>query len=186
MSFVRVIPLIRTPLGVDVFDYRVPDGMEIEPGDLLVVPFRRQPVPALAIERVATSLVADRALDVIGPYAGIRFPHAFLRLISWTAQRTFCSQAAVLKAWLRTLPKKPGDNTPTPSERTADNGSMLSRWTIDGRKELIARANELLRGGKRVLIVTPWRTRADAFAHDLESAHVLHGDMSDGEAFISP
>ena len=185
MPFVRAIPMIRTPIGVDIFDYHIPEGMSVQAGDLLLAPFRNQRIPVLAREVISESPIADRAKDIIGSYGSIHFSESIVPLLEWTARRTYCSQTTVLKAWLRTLPKRPPTEATTAPVVHSIPGPMSSRWMTGAREHLIERAQQLINDHQRVLIVTPWRTRADTFARALEGSVLLHGDLNDGTAFRS-
>jgi primosomal protein N' len=48
----------------------------------------------------------SKALPIKETIEGIFFPESFLKLLTWTAARTFCSKPTVLKAWLRKIPKR--------------------------------------------------------------------------------
>lgn len=45
--YAEVIPIRRLPRHLGVFDYRIPEGMGVRPGQVVTVPFRRQPLQAL-------------------------------------------------------------------------------------------------------------------------------------------
>jgi len=210
MSFARVIPLLRTPPGVEAFDYNIPDGMTVRAGDLVRVPFRKQPVVALVESILNESPFADRAHDILDGYADLHFPSSVLGLLDWTAKRTFCSKPTVLKSWLRDLPKRPADaltgdmsltchceesddKTISESEiasclaMTKQTGPVIpiAHWLSSPQSALIARVKEILAEGKRVLILTPWKTRMAFFQKALANGSVLHSDQNDGDAFRS-
>ncbi len=105
--FARVIPALRTPFGVDAFDYAVPNGLALEVGDVVTFPFRGRPLVGVVGELNADSPYAAKAKPLIGRYADLRLPRSFVDLVRWTAARTFSSQATVVHAWLRDLPRRP-------------------------------------------------------------------------------
>lgn len=179
--FARVIPPLRTPLGVDAFDYRIPEGMTVTQGDLVLVPFRRQTLPALVADTQKTSPFANRALEIKDSYGGLRFPKSFVDFVQWTSRRTFCSPPTVLDAFLRKLPKKPGKLSPIISSEISQLGSMESYWEAKASHRLIKQAEEVRNQG-RVLILTPWKHRATRLASELKAAY-LTGDLADGAAF---
>ncbi len=180
--FVRVIPVTRTPPGVEYFDYSIPDGMKLEPGDLLNVPFRKGTIVGLAVSILNTSPFADKAKAVAGSYGGLKLPRASIELLDWTAAHTFTSRPAVLKAWLRDLPKRPGEFSPEKTKKNHTKGQLSAVWDIDAQQQLIGEAKKLLEDGKRVLIITPWKPRTDLFQKKLGGT-ILHSDLNAGDAF---
>lgn len=180
MKFARIIPVLRTPLGIEGFDYRLPDGQSIRKGDLVTASFRRRPVVGIVADLLADSAFAKRAISLQGSYAGLHFSEAFLELLQATAERTFCSPSTVLKSWLRDLPKRPHLLPSSPS--THPLHGLEAHWQQNPGAALLARARE--EGQKRrVLIVTPWITRAVFLGSQLSEAGILHSDLSAGEAF---
>lgn len=178
--FARIIPLVRTPLGVDGFDYAIPEGEKLEVGDLVWIPFRRRRCVGLVSELLTTSPFASRALKIEGRYAGIRLPRALPALVASTARRTFSSSPTVLSSWLRTLPKRPEEKTFKP--KVSEKIGLQATWTTGPTAKLLAHADKN-RLHERVLIVTPWITLAKQLHEALPESHVLHSDMADGEAF---
>lgn len=193
MTFCRVVPLIRTPPGVEYFDYRVPEPLHVQAGDLIVVPFRRGKIPAVVLSIMSNSPFANKAQDVISTYSGIRFPLAFLELLSYTSIMTFTSKPAVLKSWLRSLPKRQAQHPISASPiKTSSNKSSAEKgqtmrvtaaWSIHHETTLIERAKTLLLAGKRVLILTPWKARLAFFQAALEHAQTYSSELNDGDAF---
>ena len=187
--YVRVVPLIRTPPGVEVFDYRVPTTMKVEVGDLILVPFRRNKMPAIVLAKMQSSPFASKAQDVIGSYGDIRFPLSIVELLSHVATTTFTSKPAVLKSWLRSLPKRiPTVPPPTPSYIGGGKGAVqknrvTAAWSIEHESKLIERARELLAEGKRVLVITPWKARLAMFVDRIGQGAIYSSDSNDGDAF---
>ncbi len=151
MTYVRVVPVLRTPAGIDAFDYAVPADSTYKIGDLVWVPFRRRKTAAIVIETLETSPYADKAQDVIGSYAGIRLPEASVGLLHWLSEWTFASKSTIALAWLRTLPKRPTD-VGTISRRET-KGRMDATWAVDADRSLMETAKK---AGGRVLVDTPW------------------------------
>ncbi len=171
---------MRTPLGIEGFDYRIPTDLHIKVGDLVTIPFRHGTQIGLVADMRKTSAFEKQALFLKNTYANIYFPPGLIDLIRATAARTFSSQPTVLKSWLRSLPKKPQAVTIQPHQRL-EHG-LQADWRTGALKELLRRAQEL-REKKRILIVTPWMTRAEFIHTHLPNSHLLHSDISDGEAF---
>ncbi len=178
--FARVIPLVRTPLGVEGFDYVIPKTEEIEVGDLVWIPFRRGRCVGLVTACFKDSAFAARALSIERRYANIRLPIALPDLISWTAKRTFSSSPTVLSSWLRALPKRPQEQYIR--QKHSKKTGLQALWTANPTEHLLAHARKSSSQG-RVLIVTPWITLAKQLHEALPSSHILHSDMPDGEAF---
>ncbi|MDO8583606.1 MAG: hypothetical protein Q7R83_00305 [bacterium] len=184
--FARVIPLLRTPSGVDAFDYVIPKELDIKRGDLVSIPFRQSAAVGL-VERVMTdSVVREKARAILSLQDGISFPESFVDLLTWTSERTFTSKPAVLKAWLRHLPKRPSkDSTAdTPAIARRDGaGKLSSVWVKEYEARLIDEARASLAHGKRVLILVPWKTRVATYQAALPDALTLHSDVNDGTAY---
>lgn len=178
MSYVRVVPVLRTPAGLDAFDYAVPDGLDLHVGDLVWVPFRKRKVPALVIECLKNSPFAQQAKTVLEPYAGLSFPASIVGLMRWLADWTFTSQPAILLAWLRGLPKRPAEKSVI--SQTGGRGSMQALWVADPDTELI-RAAKSARG--RVLVVTPWLASARRLNDALPGSELLLAEQADGTYF---
>ena len=181
--FVQVVPVVRTPTGVDVFDYRLPAGFEAHVGDLIRVPFRKQITPALVVALMPTSPVAHKTLEVIGSYAGISFPSSLVELLHWTAARTFTSKPTVLAAWMRQLPKRPTTIVLEERRSRSLSGTLAAHWKMDAPTALIERARTALKENQRVLLITPWKNRVVRYQQQLPEAQGLHSDMADGQAF---
>ncbi|MEK7473466.1 MAG: hypothetical protein AAB668_01920 [Patescibacteria group bacterium] len=178
MIYVRVVPVLRTPAGIDAFDYAVPDGPTYAVGDLVWVPFRRRKTPALVIEMLVASPYADKAQDVTGAYAGIRLPESSVRLLHWLCEWTFASKSTIALAWLRTLPKRPADIGPI--RRRETKGRMDAMWTADADRSLIEAAKN---AGGRVLILTPWLASAKRLADEIPDSSLLLAEQADGMFF---
>ncbi|MCI0479672.1 hypothetical protein L0Y59_03950, partial [Candidatus Uhrbacteria bacterium] len=94
--YVTVVPAIRTPLGVDAFDYRADDGADLRVGDVIRVPFRKQDVPALIVKTSSNSAFADKTLDIGVPAHLLRLPPGIVRLLEVSARHVFVSRPTVL------------------------------------------------------------------------------------------
>ncbi len=178
MTYVRVVPVLRTPAGIDAFDYAVPADSTYKIGDLVWVPFRRRKTAAIVIETLETSPYADKAQDVIGSYAGIRLPEASVGLLHWLSEWTFASKSTIALAWLRTLPKRPTD-VGTISRRET-KGRMDATWAVDADRSLMETAKK---AGGRVLVVTPWLASAKRLANEIPDSELLLAEQADGLFF---
>ncbi len=181
MPFARVVPLRRTPPGVDAFDYHIPEGMLCVPGMCVIVPFRSSLIPALVLTCLETSPYAKNAKSIASPYADITLPSACVDLLRFVSERTFSSLPLVLSSWLRTLPKRPAS---FPSvTKTTTSCSVEAHWSAQPSNELIARTRFLVAHKKRILLLTPWQTRVDLYARIFPEAQTLDGRVNDGDAF---
>ncbi|MEO5928266.1 MAG: hypothetical protein ABIO72_06070 [Patescibacteria group bacterium] len=178
MPFVSVVPAIRTPFGVDVFDYRVTEGSKLVPGDLVRVPFRRRILPALVVACAAESPYADRAVSITGDPI-LRLGGSVVPLLASTAKRSFSSQPTVFTSWIRHVPVR----TILAHERPlSSNASLRQQKTIYTAARIPSVIEQAKLATGRVLILTPWQHRADLVAKHLGSA-VLHADLADGAAW---
>lgn len=194
MPYITVVPAIRTIPGVEEFDYAIDDASDIQVGDVLLVPFRKQQLAALVIERKSESAFAARAIKLDSPVALLRLGSAAPQMLNATAQRTFTSLPTIFASWIRNVPKRieslnPNKATlllPTGNNNVASGLSAVPqretlyavrRWHDPAR--LLSVAKE--RTGK-TLILTPWQHRADLLAKTL-GVPVLHADIADGAAW---
>lgn len=176
---------------MEYFDYLIPEGMKIEPGALLFVPFRKSQIVALAVSILKSSPFASRAKAVTSTYADIKLPITSIALLDWIAKHTFTSRPAVLKAWLRDLPKRPsvipseveGTSKLSRQARKDRRGQLSATWDIDHQAKMIEAAKKLLADGKRVLIISPWKPRTETLRERMEQGTVLHSDLNAGDAF---
>jgi len=178
VKYASVIPAIRTPFGLDVFDYAVPDADDIRAGDLILVPFRKRPVPALVVSIQNSSAFAKKAVVLSEIRHIIRFLPTLIPLLDHAASRSFSSRPTILHSWLRRIPAKQGDTTVCKiSKRSVRaNGIDQSTWTPDSHTTLIG-ALKRIRAGSRVLVLSPWQNRAEQIAKHLQCP-VLHADIS--------
>ncbi len=179
--FARVVPLLRTPIGVDVFDYRIPETLAIKIGDLVVIPFRRQRIVGLVRELTQTSAFAEKAASILHVYGTSSFPPSFLSLLHWTAERTLCSEPTVLHAWLRTVPKRPSLQTGELRVPVYGDRDIKTHWTMTPEQDLLTRLNEIDPTKKRILLLTPWKTRAERLRQALPNSLFLSSEQNMGD-----
>src|SRR3989338_7681583 len=179
-----VIPSIRTPRGVDIFEYDVPDEMTIETGRLVWIPFRSKRIVGLVhdIREDATTNKPRKPIEAT--YAGLRFGEGTLRLLDALAIRSLTSTPSVLHAWLGTLPKKPRDVRVRPVQAslmaTREERYLLNHWL--GDRGVIETAKKASKDKQRVLILTPWASR-EAWLSDRCDAALLTSDLAAGARF---
>lgn len=185
--FARVVPAIRTPLGVEHFDYSVPKDLNVKEGDLVLVQFRKQNIPALVVKLLKDSPFAAKAKPLVSSYGSISFPVSLIGLLDWTARNTFSSRPTVFSAWIRKLPKRIPLNPLLTKERARERwnegalGLMSATWTVCPEKAILDAAEKAK--SKRVLIVSPQKTMATQFAAAIPGSLLLLSDLADGAAF---
>lgn len=186
MPFISVVPAVRTPFGVDVFDYRITENADLQPGDLIRVPFRKKQTPALILSRNAQSAYADKAVAVTDEAPLVRLGPDAVDLLEQTARHTFTSRPSVLLSWIRNVPQRavgahgmrPGTSDPNGGRAPHAPTTIL---TVDRIATVIQEARS---AHGRVLVLTPWKQRADMLAAQL-GACALHADLADGAAWAA-
>ncbi len=177
--FASIVPAIRTVHGVDVFDYRVAEGADLQPGDIVRMPFRKKTLEGMVVALSGSSPVADKAVDLGSPAVLLRAGKDAAALLAASAARCFCPRPTVLASWLRGVPKRAAPQPVLPS--TGQSGLPLRqpRYAID---RLSATVNIAREAAGQVLVLVPWQERAAKLAADLE-ASCLHAEVSAGRAW---
>ncbi|MBP7005747.1 hypothetical protein KBB27_01325 [Patescibacteria group bacterium] len=170
--FARVVPLCRTPMGVDAFDYAIPTKSTFMPGDLVRIPLRNQQVEGVIVQILKTSPFAARAKEILSDVPITRFGQDWVDLLEWLAARTFQSSASVAKAWLRLLPKKLAPwNTRLAMRANAPNIQPIWTATLEAEALQITKNHT-----GRILILTPFSQQAERLANVLDAACLLSDD----------
>lgn len=178
MPYISVVPAIRSPWGVDVFDYQISDDADVRSGDLLRVPFRKRSTPALVVSTSPTSDFADRTTLVTDTTPLLRFPAWIVPLLDAASRRSFCSRPTVLQSWLRDVPKRAVQIGAVPVSDTSHRADVT-----ECRADRGARVLDIVSKSRgRTLVLTPWKHRADAYARMLQG-DVLHADLAAGSAW---
>lgn len=178
----NVVPAIRTPRHVNVFDYAIPHGMDVRPGDLVKIPFRSRTTVGVTCEIRDRSEEMRGLKEIEGSYAGLHLNEDTLSLLSSLAARSFSSQASVLHAWLGTLPKREKDGEEKHATRQHANTSTTSLFLPNHLQTLLDQAGEIVLSKQKLLILTPWASRADWIAEQLRTK-ALTSDKAAGERF---
>src|SRR5687768_8994675 len=100
MNRARVV-LLNAAIGP--LDYRVPKGMEVEPGSIVLAPLGPRQLTGVVWEpeRLPTSEVEDKRLrPLLGVYELPPIDEPLRRLIEWTADYYLAPLAAVLRMTL--------------------------------------------------------------------------------------
>ncbi|MSO91902.1 MAG: primosomal protein N' [Rhodospirillales bacterium] len=88
---------VLLPLPLPPYDYRVPDGLALTPGDLVEVPFGRRSAIGVVWGDAAGGIAEARLRDVSGRVQAPPLPEVSLRFVRWVADYTLHSAGAVLK-----------------------------------------------------------------------------------------
>ena len=174
----RVIPVMRTPHGVDAFDYA--SESNYQPGDAVWIPFRKGKTLGIVLEKTKSSSIRELK-TILGPYADLHFSEDGLALSQWLAKQTFTSLPSIWKSWLRDYPKKPKTTNiryPTKRKKTEINAT----WRLEAKEALINAAKEALEKNERILILTPWKHRAADFASVLDIPQFT-SELNAGDAY---
>jgi primosomal protein N' len=182
--FVSVVPSMRTPRGVEVFDYAVSNDRVYEPGDLVWIPFRNKTIVA-AVLSLHEARETKHPLKPLGEtYGHLRLSATTLHLLHALSARAFTSMPSVLHAWLGVLPKRAG-TTPTAPKQSSLLASREERYLADrftAPRGVLATVRELAHQKKRVLVLTPWTHRARWIAEQL-NAECITSDDATGARF---
>ncbi len=183
----RIIPAIRTPRRVSVFDYLIPDGMTVSRGDLVRIPFRASQIIGVVKDLQPNPTDPKFAIKpLLGPYADLHLTHDSVTLLERLAIHAFTSEATILHAWLGTCPKFPGAATLVPSH--APTPPIREDRYLENHLEcpegILSTANAFIKDGSKVLILAPWAARAERIASRL-NARLLTSSMPMGARFSS-
>lgn len=151
MSRVRVL-VLNAALGP--LDYRVPHGMTVEPGSIVVAPLGPRQLAGVVWEpeRLPTEEIGDNRLrNLLGVVDAPPLPAALRRLVEWTADYYLAPRAAVLRMALSSTAALEG--APTVVEYRA-TGIVPERITPQ-------RAQALERIGERQGLIRELATIAD-------------------------
>ena len=105
---VRRVPVLLPYPFAGPFDYRVPDGMEPRPGDLVLVPLNRRETVGVVWDAPADHGVGDNRLRPLsGLIDGPPMRADLRRLVDWIAAYTLAPPGEVLAMALRTNALRP-------------------------------------------------------------------------------
>lgn len=108
-QYAEVIPLVKLPKSLGVFDYKVPAGLiyQIKIGQLVEIPFRKKNIFGIVttlkneagiINKKIKEIVSIKNKNILAPY--------HLNLIFWLSENYFQSPALILKSLIPPIPKK--------------------------------------------------------------------------------
>ncbi|GLV24844.1 primosomal protein N' [Sphingobium sp. Cam5-1] len=138
-SRARVI-LLNAALGP--LDYRVPHGMQVTPGSIIVVPLGPRQLVGVVWEEDSfpdvESVGDNRLRNIVGPVDAPPIPETLRRLIEWTADYYLAPVASVLRMTLASMSALEGARTVIEYKRT---GALPDRMT-DQRTQAMERIGE--------------------------------------------
>ncbi len=170
--FARIIPLTRTPPGVDAFDYRVPADLVLQLGDLVRIPLRNRLVEGVVLELRSSSPFAARTKELEANARIASLGTKWVELAKWLGARTFQSLPTITKAWLRLLPKKLAPWTIVLPAHTTPN--VLTHWTTNPEATLLEQFQADT--SRRTLILVPFAQQAERLAKTLGIPSLLSDD----------
>ena len=89
---------VLVPYPVDkAYDYKVPDGMELAPGDYVTVPLTGREVPAVVWGEGAGDVPLKKLKSIVARHELPAMPEAHRRFLDWVADYTMGARGAVLK-----------------------------------------------------------------------------------------
>jgi primosomal protein N' len=172
----RVIPSMRAPRGVDAFDYAVPAGMDARAGDVVQIPFRKRTITGVVRETSARP--SEGLKDIAGLRGALRLHADTVDALKALAAHSFSSQASVLHAWFGVLPKREREEHHAPAPRQSSfYGRREDLLLPDHIRGVVEECKELVRSGAKVLVLTPWSSRARRIAERL-NAQALMSDLA--------
>ncbi len=103
---VTVVPVLRLRRATTGWSYKAPDSSNLQPGALVIVPFRNHPTLAVVWDTEQNAKATAHVAEILTHTPLVRAPHR--RLIEWLADEGLCSLSTALYVWLpaalRTLP----------------------------------------------------------------------------------
>lgn len=161
------------PVGLDrALSYAVPDGLELQPGDVVVAPLGNRSEVGVVWDG-ASEVSADIRLKALkGRVEVAPLPEAMRRFIDWVADYTLAPKGQVLRMALRGLAAEDGPREPKMGVRAT--GSAPSRPTAAREKALAAA------GGGEVFAKPRLAEAAGV------SSSVIDGLVADGALELAP
>lgn len=105
--YVRITPFVRMPRSLGFFDYALPDGMEAEPGEIVLAPFRGRKMPGLVVAvSDRTEVPKNRIKEIHDVLDAPPLSEATVSTILEIAETSLTSPATTTHALLPTVPKR--------------------------------------------------------------------------------
>ncbi|MBT7942345.1 MAG: DEAD/DEAH box helicase family protein, partial [Alphaproteobacteria bacterium] len=92
-----MLPLPVSPTGGGAFDYRVPDAVDLKPGDFVAVPFGSRRAIGVVWGAAAGNVSPAKLKDILERLECAPLPEVSRRFVDWVARYTVSAPGAVLK-----------------------------------------------------------------------------------------
>ncbi|OGL72312.1 hypothetical protein A3D72_01420 [Candidatus Uhrbacteria bacterium RIFCSPHIGHO2_02_FULL_57_19] len=190
--FAEIIPALRLPPRFSFFDYLIPEGLNLLPGDVVKVPFRSGLIAGVVRSVKNETAQKGTLKNVSERIAGLRFD---INILEWAARAYGTSLPLVVFTFLPTRPKREIDDLETPLESPTPNQS-----SVTGRVEVSSTPDERLlahcrmirqaiAGGRQALILAAeeadLRFLADGLGSDFPRLVTLSGSLGIKESWNS-
>lgn len=172
----KVIPALRLPPHFSVFDYVIPEGMTVLPGDLVRIPFRSKMIAGI-VQSIQNG--DETALKNISEHViGVRFD---IKLLEWAANAYHTPLPLLAYTFLPRMPKNSGNGTEVRRQKIQTKLSAAASVAIVAtpkRRLDIHRAivKDAIRSGTQVLILV---------AEDLDLAFLADGLRKDVPTLVT-
>ena len=168
LRIAKVVPLIRTGPVISIFDYAIPHGVSVVPGEHVTISFRQKSITGIVWSITTKPVKSTRALKELTPC----IPRSALTseqiaLASWLHRETLTRLSNILRMAVPTLLRTQRNR----SSRCAEISGVL--WhTLDQHDEAVdAFVKKVRREKSRTLIIVPthalvefWKTKLEADA----------------------
>ena len=171
--YAEVVPQLRMLPNLGIFDYEIPKGMKIKPGDLVEIDFRKNKYPGLVLNTKKTTY-ASKLKAINKKINDYQFTKQQLEFFKWFFKKYNVSPALALKTILPEIPKRVLDAKPLQSKDAKTLNINKNRveqikqgikTTTENKKptlihynqynEKIAYYSGLIKQYKQVLIIAP-------------------------------
>lgn len=98
MATALIVPALRLRRATTGWSYRVPPRTRVQPGSLVIVPFRNRPTLGIVWELTDDSKAREFIAETLTATPLVRAPHR--QLIEWIAEEGITSLSTALYAWL--------------------------------------------------------------------------------------
>jgi primosomal protein N' (replication factor Y) len=135
------------PVALDrTLTYAVPEGLDVAPGDLVIVPLGSRPTVGVVWDGEGVAVEAAKLKSLVGKVDAAGFSKPMRSFLDWVAGYTLAPRGQVLRMALRGLAEDAGP--PAPRTGLRATGSDPKRLTPAREKALAAAADGLVRSKK--------------------------------------
>jgi len=146
-QFAEIIPCLKLPRRMDFFDYKIPEGMELNIGSVVNIPYKNKVIQGV-VARIKKESNFENAKEIIAINELYQsFVKKEMDLLDWLAGYYFYSRASLLKLILPTIPKRKSKEKFKTKEQ---NNDKLDNVKIDDF------AKELLKSKEKKYLLFPY------------------------------